>query len=68
MSAAVQSTYNMLTANNQNIVDYFIELLFREQTGENRDTIEAIEEAESGNAPYKFSSLDELSEWIDAKC
>ncbi len=65
----MQASYEALSSANKSLVDSFIDLLFKEeQSKANKDTIEAINEADTGNAPYKFSSLDDLSRWIDEDC
>ena len=68
MNEAIRSQYQQLTPVNQSVVDRFIKLVFDEQSSTpNKDTLEAIREAKTGQT-HKFNSVKDLMKWIDEEC
>ena len=69
MNTAVEKSYNMLSASNQLLAESFISSLLKSQNDiPNEETLEAMAEVEKEQALTSFSSISELSEWLDENC
>lgn len=66
MVTAVNANYAALSMANRSIIDEMVDFLFAKQQKNKQETLEAIRDADEGRTVGPFSSIDDLTEALDA--
>lgn len=60
MEGIMSSNYDVLTADNRDLVDEFIDFLFARQEQNKKETLEAMKEYEEGKSIGPFNSVKDF--------
>ncbi len=67
MGTVMNAVYNQLSDANRNIVDNLVEFLFARQKKNEKETLDAIRDADAGRTIGPFNSIDDLTKALDAE-